>query len=163
MNSGHQHGDPNAAALISEDQATHRVVASGNWSNPSTWENGELPDAGARILVPKDLTLTVDSVIQTEFKTLGIHGTLRFDQNVDTEIHVDTIVSMPGGKFEMGTATQPISAGVTAKVVFADDGAIDRNWDPTQLSRGALLQGPVEIYGQSVTHQAQLEGSSGCW
>ena len=157
MNSGHQHGDPNAAALISEDQATHRVVASGNWSNPSTWENGELPDAGARILVPKDLTLTVDSVIQTEFKTLGIHGTLRFDQNVDTEIHVDTIVSMPGGRFEMGTATQPISAGVTAKVVFADDGAIDRNWDPTQLSRGALLQGPVEIYGQSVTHQAQLE------
>ncbi len=151
-----QHAHPAAMALVSADQATNTVTASGNWSDSAVWQNGELPTAGARIIIPQGMTLTVDSVIPHEFKTIGIHGTLSFATDVNTELRVDTIVSSPHGRFEMGTAANPIAANVTAKVVFSDDGAIDTNWDPEQLSRGAVLQGPTEIHGAETTHQVSL-------
>ena len=156
MSHMHHAAHPAAMALISAAQATNTVVASGDWSNPAVWENGALPEAGARIVVPQGLTLTVDSTMTTEFKTIGIHGTLRFATDVNTELRVDTIVSAPHGRFEMGTAANPIATGVTAKVVFADDGAIDRTWDPEQLSRGAILQGTTEIHGAETTHNVAL-------
>jgi hypothetical protein len=56
----------------------------------------------------------------------------------------------------MGTAANPIAAGVTASVVFVDDGVIDLDWDPEQLSRGAVLQGPTEIHGAETTHRLAL-------
>ena len=152
----HTSGHPAAMNLISADQATNTVVASGNWSDPAVWQNGELPAAGARIVIPQDTTLTVDSVIPHDFKTIGIHGTLNFATNVDTELRVDTIVSAPHGRFEMGTATDPIAANVNARVVFTDDGSIDTSWDPEQLSRGAVLQGPTEIHGAETSHQVSL-------
>ena len=151
-----QHAHPAAMALVSADQATNTVIASGDWSNPAVWQNGELPTAGARIIIPQGMTLTVDSVIPTEFKTIGIHGTLNFATDVNTELRVDTIVSAPHGRFEMGTAANPIAANVTARVVFSDDGVTDRTWDPEQLSRGAILQGPTEIHGAATTHNVSL-------
>ena len=155
---GHQqaHAHPAAMALVSLDQATHTVVASGNWSDPSVWQDGTLPTAGARIVIPEGMTLTVDGQIAEEFKTIRIDGTLQFATNVNTELRVDTIVSSPTGCFVMGTASNPIAADVTARIVFADDGAIDQNWDPEQISRGALLHGPVEIHGAETTHRVTL-------
>lgn len=155
---GHQqaHAHPAAMALVSLDQATHTVVASGNWSDPSVWQDGTLPTAGARIVIPEGMTLTVDGQIAEEFKTIRIDGTLQFATNVNTELRVDTLVSSPTGCFVMGTASNPIAADVTARVVFADDGAIDQNWDPEQISRGALLHGPVEIHGAETTHRVTL-------
>ncbi|HBE67333.1 MAG TPA: hypothetical protein DDW52_04215, partial [Planctomycetaceae bacterium] len=155
--SGQNHvGNGAAMALVSAEQATHRAVSTGNWSDPNVWENQLLPTAGARILIPMGVTVTVDSVIATEFKTLGIHGTLKFATDVNTELRVDTIVSAPMGRFEMGSTQTPIASGVTARVVFADDGAIDRNWDAQQLSRGAILMGTTEIHGAAKTHQISL-------
>ncbi|MEM6689247.1 MAG: G8 domain-containing protein, partial [Planctomycetota bacterium] len=157
--SGHSNhmAHPAAMALVSADQSTHTVAASGNWSDPSIWENNAVPTAGARIVIPQGLTLTVDSEMTTEFKTIGIHGTLRFATDVNTELRVDTIVSAPHGRFEMGTAANPIANDVTAKLVFADDGVIDTTWDPEQLSRGALLHGTTVIHGAESTHRATLE------
>ena len=152
----HPMAHPAAMAFVSADQATHTVVASGNWSDRAVWENGTLPTAGARIVIPQGLTLTVDSELPTEFKTMGIHGTLRFATDVNTELRVDTIVSAPHGRLEIGTATNPIADGVTAKLVFADDGPIDTTWDPEQLSRGAILQGATEVHGAETTHRATL-------
>ena len=80
----HQMAHPAAMALVSADQATNTVVASGDWSDPAVWENNSLPQSGARIVVPQGLTLTVDSIMTTEFKTIGIEGTLRFATDVDT-------------------------------------------------------------------------------
>ncbi|MEQ8835504.1 MAG: G8 domain-containing protein, partial [Lacipirellulaceae bacterium] len=148
--------NPAAMALVSLDQATNTVVASGNWSDPSVWQNGTLPTAGARIVIPEGMTLTVDGQIAEEFKTIRIDGTLQFATNTNTELRVDTIVSSPTGCFVMGTSTNPIAANVTARVVFTDDGAIDQKWDPQQLSRGALLQGPVDIHGAETTHRVTL-------
>ncbi|MEM9219821.1 MAG: G8 domain-containing protein, partial [Cyanobacteria bacterium P01_F01_bin.150] len=145
-----------ALPLVDPSQVTHTVVASGNWSDPNTWKDGQVPTSGARIIVPQGTALTVDTVVPTEFKTLRIDGTLRFATDRNTELRVDTLVSSHMGKLEMGTAANPIASTVKARIVFADDGAIDRNWDPKQLSRGALLHGPVDIYGAEKTARLAL-------
>lgn len=147
------HGDANhpGLALVDPAQATHIVSGSGNWSDPAIWQNGTLPTAGARISIPVSMTVTVDGVVPHDFKTIRIDGTLRFDPSVDTEIRVDTLVSAPSGRLEVGTAAQPIAPNVTARVIFADDGPIDTTWDPAQLSRGAILMGATEMYGAAKT------------
>ncbi|MEM8947327.1 MAG: G8 domain-containing protein, partial [Planctomycetota bacterium] len=156
---GHHPANPAVMALVPLDQATNTVVSSGNWSDPDVWQGGALPADGARIVIPAGMTLTVDSQIAEEFKTIRIDGTLSFATDRNTELRVDTIVSSPMGCFVMGTASNPIAADVTARVVFADDGAIDRTWDPSLLSRGALLQGRTTIYGAEKTSFVTLANS----
>ena len=150
----HEHSA--AMALVSVDQATHTVTTSGNWSDSEIWENNILPADGARIVIPHGVTLTVDSQLAPEFKTIRIDGVLNFATDVNTEVKVDTIVSSSKGRLEMGTEANPIAADVTARVVFADDGAIDTTWDPQQLSRGAVLHGQTEIHGAAKTHRLTL-------
>ncbi|MEL7497620.1 MAG: Ig-like domain-containing protein [Planctomycetota bacterium] len=146
-----QHHNPALMALVSDASATHVAISSGDWSSSTTWQNGVVPAAGARVVIAKGQTVNVDRVFNEEFKTIRVDGTLKFATNVDTQLKVDTLVSTHCGRLEIGTATNPIQSNVTAKVIFADDGAIDRNWDPTQLSRGALLMGATEIHGAQTT------------
>ena len=143
-------------ALVTNDLATNTVTTSGNWSNPAIWSNNQVPSANARIVVPQGVTLTVDSVMSQEFKTIRVDGTLNFATDRNTELRVETLVSTMMGRVEIGTAANPIQPNVTARVVFIDDGAIDRTADPQQLGRGALLHGPTTIYGAETTHRLTL-------
>ena len=150
------HSMPAVMALVSDEAATHVATRSGNWSDSSTWQNGVVPGAGARIVIPAGQSVTVDQVFQDSFKTIRIDGTLSFATNVDTQLKVDTLVSTGCGRLEMGTQANPVQANVTAKVLFADDGAIDLNWDPTQISRGAILMGTTELHGAETTDRVTL-------
>ncbi|MEM6363627.1 MAG: dockerin type I domain-containing protein [Planctomycetota bacterium] len=150
------HHNSAALALVTDAQSTHVSVASGNWSDPATWRNGVVPTDGARVVITGGQTVTVDGVFNEAFKTVRVDGTLRFANDVDTQLRVDTLVSNCGGKLEIGTQTNPIAADVTAKLIFADDGEIDRTWDPTLISRGAILMGRTEIAGAQTTDKVTL-------
>ncbi|MEM9098399.1 MAG: G8 domain-containing protein, partial [Pseudomonadota bacterium] len=145
--SGHQMSeDSPMMRLVSLDQVDATATQSGAWSDPATW-GGTLPGPGAKVHIPAGITVTVDGVLAPEYKTIRLDGTLDFATNVNTELKVDTLVSTMTGHLIMGTATNPIADDVTASIVFADDGVIDRSWDPGLLSRGALLHGQTTIYG----------------
>ncbi len=137
--------------LVSLDQVTHRAVMTGDWTNPATWENGQVPSAGARVHIPVGLKVTVDGIVASEIKTVRLDGTLDFATNVNTELKVDTLVSTKSGHLIVGTAANPIDADVTAKITIADDGAIDKTWDPSLVSRGALLHGKTTMNGAEKT------------
>ena len=145
-----------AMSLVSNELSTNTVTSSGNWSNPAVWSNNAVPSANARIVVPQGVTLTVDTVMTQEFKTLRVDGTLNFATDRDTELRVETLVSTMNGRVEIGTAADPVQPNVTARVVFIDDGAIDRTADPQQIGRGAVLHGPTTIYGSETTHRLTL-------
>ena len=51
---------------------------------------------------------------------------------------------------------QRIDADKRARVIFADTGAIDLNWDPLNFSRGLVSHGDVSIFGSTVTSYEQL-------
>ena len=145
-----------AIALVSDDLATHTATGSGNWSNPAIWSNSAVPSSNARIVIPQGVTMTVDSVVSPEFKSIRVDGTLRFATDRNTELRVETLVSSGTGRVEIGTEANPVQPHVTARVVFIDDGAIDRSADPAQVGRGAILMGTTEVFGAPVTHQRSL-------
>ncbi|TQV85898.1 G8 domain-containing protein [Aliikangiella coralliicola] len=133
-----------------------KVASSGNWSDPKTWNNSALPAENARILIPSGLTLTVDGEIKEKLKKIEIEGTLNFATQINTQLKVETITSNMQGRLEIGSESNPISADVSARIIFADYGAIDRTKDPKQLSRGAILMGPTRMWGAKKTAWAVL-------
>ncbi len=133
--------------------ASHTAVVSGNWSEAGTWQGGNVPGTGATITIPMGLSVTVDGKLAANFKSIAIDGTLRFATNVDTELRVDTITSSGMGTLEVGTQANPIIPEVTARIVFADLGAINKAVDPKQLGRGAVLAGQTTMYGAEKTHR----------
>ena len=153
-------GDPAKAAehaavfaLVPHEAATHVTIASGDWSDPATWQGGAVPDAGAEVLVSADHVVTFDAVITQALHTVRIDGTLTFDATVETQLKADTIIVDANGVLSIGTAAAPIGANgdVTARILIADTGEIDATWDPLAFSRGLISHGAVEMYGQYVT------------
>ena len=134
-----------AMALVPYAVITHRAVNSGNWSDPNTWVNGQVPDSGANVLIAKDVTVTVDGVSGLALRAIRVDGTLQFATSVNTELRVETMLIASSGVFTMGTAADPVAAGVTA-VVSITGSPIDRTLDPTAMGHGIMSHGRVEFF-----------------
>jgi len=155
---GHDHVDADMALehakaleLVAYENATHVTIASGLWSDASIWQDGEVPDQQADVVVSAGHTVTFNTVQFDEIDTLRVDGTLSFATNIDTQLFVDTIVVTPDGTVRIGSEDNPVEAGVAARIVFADDGAIDTDVDPLLLGRGLVSLGAVAMWGEEVT------------
>lgn len=137
--------------MMPDSAATNVVVKSGNWSDPTTWQNGAVPTNGAQVLIPAGLTETVDGVVAPQLKWIHVYGGLQFATNVNTSLDVETLWTDDGAVLTIGTASNPIASNVTANITFADTGPTDRTWDPMWLSRGLLSMGFTTMYGATVT------------
>jgi ribosomal protein S19E (S16A) len=143
-------------ALVPHAAATHRTIASGNWSDAAIWQGQSLPTAGAKVLISAGNTVQFDSILVTALHTVRIDGALEFAPHLDTQLLADTIVVDVNGALRVGTPARPIHGGVAARIVIADTGPIDTNWDPTLVSRGLISHGELTMHGQSVTPYAAL-------
>ena len=140
-----------AMQLAAPEEATHVAVASGVWSSESTWRDGRIPDEASRVHIPHGLTVEIGNRLQPSLKTLLVNGTLRFATAVDTELKVDTLVTTPGSRLEIGTASDTIRSDATARIVFADLGPLQISEDPGLVGRGAILHGTTVIHGSAKT------------
>jgi hypothetical protein len=76
-----------------------RTAKSGNWSDPATWENGKLPQAGDRVQVRPGHDVTYDITPEKctfALRMLHVGGTLRFSQQVSTKLDVGLLKAQPG-------------------------------------------------------------------
>jgi Ca2+-binding RTX toxin-like protein len=142
--------------LVKDSSITDRAIASGSWTNPAVWASGKVPVAGADVVISEEVTITINGNIAPKMHTIRVDGTLAFNPNVNTVLRVDTLIVTHHGTFQMGTAAAPIAGNVTATLLIADNGAIDRVWDPYAFSRGFLSHGVVSIYGQEKTSYLPL-------
>ena len=150
----HAHGDnPGMAsehtavlALVPRNQATHIVVASGNWFDHSIWYQHQIPTAGSKVLIPKNISVVYNGISDASIHTVRVDGTLSFSRTDETRIVLDTFVISPSGKLEIGTAQNQIS--LKTEILFADNGDINTAWDPQLISRGLISHGEVKIHGQ---------------
>ncbi|MDC0936182.1 G8 domain-containing protein, partial [Pirellulales bacterium] len=145
--------------LVRYADVTHMAVASGDWSNPTTWQGGNIPAAGAKVLIPLGVDVEVDGILGPEIATIRVDGTLTFAETTNAELRVDTMIVSPSGTFEMGTAAAPIAPGVVARLVFTGNGPIDRNWDPFGISRGLITHGLVSMNGAEKTSRVEIVGA----
>src|SRR6266849_450802 len=63
--------------LVPRSDATHTAVQDGPWSDPVTWKNRQVPNAGAKVVIPKGRTVTVATLQKTPIQTVRVDGTLR--------------------------------------------------------------------------------------
>ena len=133
--------------LVPVAEASHQAVRSGPWSDPDTWKDGRLPDDGARVHLPAGVVVTLTERWSPSLRWVRLDGTLRFDPLSTTELKVDTLVSAPKGRLEVGTSAQPIDANHSARIVFADLGPLSVDRDPSLLGRGAVLHGETLVHG----------------
>lgn len=136
-----------ALDLVSRADATHIAINHGDWNDASTWHNGRVPGNDAKVLIPEGISVGYSAENSASIHTLRIDGELHFATDEDSRLVVDTIVVSPTGRLEIGTAGDPVEAGTTVDIVFADNGNIDVNWDPSLLSRGMIAMGEVDISG----------------
>ena len=140
-----------AMDLAKPEQASHVAVASGDWFSVSTWQGGRIPDQGSQVLIPEGMIVRLDGEVSSSLEWLRVNGELRFATDRDTELRVDTLVSAPGSRLEIGTAEQPVQSGVRARIVFADRGPLTVDDDPMLMGRGAILHGATRIHGAAKT------------
>ena len=125
---------------------TIRSAASGGWSSPSTWSPARLPAPGDIVSIGH--AVTYDST-SGDAAVIGIAagGVLRFSVSQSTVLRVGTLVVLPNGTLEMGTAAAPVAASVSAQIVIKNV-ALDAAADPDQFGTGLLaIDGRVTLHG----------------
>ncbi|MBK8816015.1 MAG: G8 domain-containing protein [Methylococcaceae bacterium] len=145
-----------ALDLVPISAVNRQVVQSGLWSNPSTWNDGILPQAGENIHIPANKSLTVDVDSKLSFNTVRADGIIKFATYKNVSIKLDTLVVTETGTFEIGSETARIPANVKIKIYVANNGPIDRVWDPENISRGIIIQGKTRIYGSEKSAYQKL-------
>ena len=146
--------------LVPHDRATHVVVKNGSWFDPAIWNTGTVPDDNADVWIPGQHYVWYAKKSDARLDTLRVDGILEFARKSNTQMLIDTFVVSPKGRLMLGREDKPIQANKTAQIIFTSDTAIDTTWDPTQVSRGLISHGKVEIYGADKLDHVALAGNA---
>lgn len=143
-------------------QPTIRSVQTGTWTNPSTWDLGRIPTVNDVVSVDANTSVTINDVGAVAH-SIGVQGggRLRFQEDVQTNLSVVTLMVMPGGTFEVGTPTTPLTAETT--ITFLNT-PLDLTYDPRQFGGGLIsVDGTVTMYGEQKTpfQRLSVEPSAG--
>jgi G8 domain len=78
-------------AQAADGPAVIRSAKSGPWSAGATWEGGQVPGAGARVLVVSGHTVTYDVSSDAVIRAINISGTLAFARDRNTLLNTGLI------------------------------------------------------------------------
>jgi len=143
--------------LLPETEATHVAVQSGNWFSSSTWAGGSVPSEGAKVLIPEDVEVLYSGRSDAKLDVVRIDGTIEFATNVNSKMVVDTMITSFNSKLSIGSVGNPVSEDVKIELIIADNGPIDTDWDPSQVSRGLIALGEVEMHGEAKTVHLKVD------
>src|SRR5205823_11385460 len=73
-------------------------------------------------------------------------ATLTFRTDITTQLNVVTLMVLQGGELDIGTATNPVAANVTAQVVFPNQ-PLNTTLDPEQYGNGLIVLGRISTFG----------------
>jgi G8 domain len=148
-----------------------RSVRDGCWSAPTTWEDGRVPGAGARVQIRAAHTVVYDLQSDVPIRSIHVAGTLRFDPQRDTRLDVGLIKIQqgedatesgfdcelhareptPGARratLEVGTPDRPIRSDRTALIrLLALPGL-----DPGECPAIVCCSGRMDFHGAPLSH-----------
>jgi hypothetical protein len=128
------------------------TVASGNWSNPATWNLGRIPTTGDIVDITSGFSVTYDLNSSVVLNTVEVKGggDLHFRTDINTQIIVANFLVLFNGSLEVGTKTTPVASNVSANIYIADQ-AINTTIDPMQYGTGLIVLGSVTMFGAAKT------------
>lgn len=156
---------PLRAAELADAAAVPAIVRSaqnGLWSEPTTWERGKVPSAGARVQIRTGHTVTYDLKSDQVIRSIHVAGTLTFARDRDTRLDVGLIKIQAGDDasedgfdcdahvvdpkpgtprpaFEVGTSDQPIPAKHTALIRLTYVSGLDKQSCPAIICCGGRM------------------------
>jgi hypothetical protein len=147
------------------NKTTAETSDSGAWNDPDTWKGGHVPADGARVLIHAQHRVVINRELDTRIRTLKIEGELTFNPHKNTQLYVDTIVTLPGSVLRIGEPGTPIDADKTAKIVISDyneEGMITNDpkspdYDPLRIGQGILTNGLFLAHGADKTPYVALD------
>src|SRR5688572_18370908 len=80
-----------ASAFAADGPEVIKSKQSGPWSAAATWEGGNVPAAGARVLILGAHTVTYDVKSDDVIRAINIAGTLTFARDRDTLLNTGLI------------------------------------------------------------------------
>ncbi|WP_299551671.1 Ig-like domain-containing protein [Seonamhaeicola sp.] len=130
----------------------------GDWTDPTTWNPQGVPASNARVLINPNHTVTVNAVINTDYKSVRIAngGALIYATDRDTELRTEFLVGEKGSTFKIGETSNQVQADKTAKLTFAWLGGTTQVQDPSRFAPGAVLMGQVRMHGAPKTNWTTL-------
>ncbi len=160
-----------------------RSAKSGAWSEGQTWEGGQLPPAGAKVLVRTGHEVVYDVNASTPVRSLHIAGTLRFATDRDTRLDVgllkiqagedvseegfdcdahvpDSVPANPAmsrAALLVGTPEQPVEAAHTALIRLTYFEGMDKQSCPAMVCCG----GRMEFHGAPLSRTWVKLGAPG--
>lgn len=145
--------------IFDGNDATHKAVNSGAWTDPDTWEDGKVPAQGALVHIPMGIEVTYNATSNAKLDIVRVDGTLNFATDQDTNMIVESIYTGLMSTLTIGTAENPIHADVKTNIVFSD-GPLDLSEDPEQLGHGLVAEGKVIIHGAEKSPYGTLDGNA---
>jgi hypothetical protein len=141
--------------LVADENATHVAIANGVWGDASTWDKKSVPAAGARVVIPKDKSVTIAGRHDSErLDWVRVDGVLRFDPTKNTGLKVISLVGNVGSTIEIGTERNRVRPDKVARLIIGDRGkrdAAQRKRDPYDLGGGLLCHGRMLVFGAPIT------------
>jgi len=134
-------------SLVAYENMTHAAVRNGDWCNPNTWHNQQVPGDNARVVIPAGIEVVFNHMDDSRLRIVRVDGTLRFATHTSSRMIVDTLGVDPRGSLIIGTPANPVSSSAKVEIIIADNGDIDVNWDSLLQSRGLILHGTTSIHG----------------
>ena len=130
-----------------------RTVQSGAWSNPATWQGGQVPTSNHVVRIVAGHTVTIDDTSAVAY-TVAVDGKLTFAPSVNTRLKVTNLQVMAGemgmgtpGSLEIGNTAAPIAAGVTAEILVANTAIGGSVADPLGFGTGVMILGKATMHG----------------
>ena len=146
----HRAGSPDdhmaALAQLDASRASHVAAHSGGWSDPGTW-SPEVPTAGARIVIPQDVTVTVNAPIAVALDWIRIEGRLHFPPDDESGLAVTTVLVAPSGTLSIGSPDKAVASGKHVQLLFLPRSAQVRWQDGSDTLGGLIVLGHVGFYG----------------
>ena len=78
-------------ALIADNEITHTATQNGSWFATQTWQNGQIPNANAKVLIPHNINVTYDSTSNTAIYGIKVRGVLNFSPSQSSLLRIDTL------------------------------------------------------------------------
>ncbi|MEZ6141665.1 MAG: G8 domain-containing protein [Zavarzinella sp.] len=160
-----------ANLLLGAEPLLVRSKASGEWSNPKTWEKEQVPLRGQRVLIRTGHEVVYDMNSKAVLHAVHISGTLRFNPSINTRLEAGLITVQAGevatddgfdcsahvGKPDphqnrsqllVGTQDAPIQANCTAMIRLHHIQGMNPETCPAIICCG----GKMDFHGQPLSH-----------
>ena len=152
-----------ANASVADSPLTYHSCRSGAWSDPSVWDRGAVPTAGARVQVRSGHTVTYDVDSARPIRFIQVAGVLTFsparntrldvglikieqgetasEDGFDCDAHVTAVDrALPVPAFLIGTPERPIQAEFKATIRLVPFDGMDRRTCPAIVSCGGRME-----------------------